>query len=140
MIKTQSNLNPNYNESMSNTCNQEQLLDNSAIQHLVSEQTKSHLILDDKEILQCKTSAEFIALFRTKYLAQNNLTDELLSQEINNQRSDSLISNKKNLNGPSPQLSPNSQMLEDKLVKCVAIFGKYFKRISACTGYFFYPF
>ena len=121
----QYNLNPNYNnESNQNLGNQEQLLDNSAIQHLVSEQTKSHLILDDKEILQCKTSAEFIALFRNKYQAQNNLTDESVNQEKNNQNLDLLNANKKNLNGLSPQLSPNSQLIEDKLVKCVSIFGK----------------
>lgn len=126
--------NPAFNEINTTTnktrkqsiTNQEQLLDNSAIQHLVSEQTKAHLILDDAELLQCKSAQEFIALFRNKLLIQQN--QELATNETTN-RSDPLTkteqSNKnKNTNSnTSPQLSPNSQMAEDKLVKCVAIFG-----------------
>lgn len=121
---------------------QEQLLDNTAIQHLVSEQTKSHLILDDAEMLQCKNSAEFIAMFRTKMLAQN--TANMTGESTNNAGNHVKVNNGTRLNkqrsfgsgqdlsdeglnrisnNASPQLSPNSQMIEDKLVKCVSIFG-----------------
>ena len=43
---------------------QPQKLDNNAIQTLLYDQTKSHLIIDDKEELQVKSGTEFISLFR----------------------------------------------------------------------------
>lgn len=107
-----------FNE-FNNHNNQEQLLDNTAIQHLISEQTKSYLILDDLELLQCKSSNEFIALFRSKYLAQANLSDDS-TKSLTSQEMDGIHKNSTNT---SSQLSPNSQFMEDKLVKCVSIFG-----------------
>ncbi len=130
-----------YNSSSKNSysnnikqqqASQEQLLDNTAIQHLVSEQTKSHLILDDAELLQCKNSAEFVALFRNKLLAQASASEDSSGgSRLNGQESHNgtLGDNQRNNNSynpkdTSPQLSPNSQLIEDKLVKCVSIFGK----------------
>jgi hypothetical protein len=65
--------------------NQEQLLDNSAIQQLVSEQTKAHLILDDAELLQCKSAQEFIVLFRNKLHVQNNMESGENSRDCTSQ-------------------------------------------------------
>ena len=85
----------------------DQQLDNLAIQHLVSEQIKAHLILDDKEQLQVKSANEFIGLFRT------NLTNKLLAANNNPPVDDQ----------NAKKCDSASQLNEDKLVKCVAIFG-----------------
>ncbi|CAF0730903.1 unnamed protein product [Brachionus calyciflorus] len=70
-----------------------QNLDNSAIQKIICEEVKSHIILDDNESLQVKSAQEFINLFR------NNIVKTLVSDSV------------------------SAVLNEDKLVKCVSIFG-----------------
>jgi hypothetical protein len=101
---------------MRQTQSNQQLLDNTAIEHLVSEQIKAHLILDDKELLQVKSPQEFISLFRNKLNSNVNLnTSDNTRSDASNEVSTLIKS----------QLSSSSSgsLTEDKLVKCVAIFG-----------------
>ncbi|RNA28693.1 zinc finger FYVE domain-containing 1-like [Brachionus plicatilis] len=67
-----------------------QSLDNSTIHRMICEEVKSHIILDDNEMLQVKSAQEFIQLFRG------------------------------NLKSSSESALP---LNDDKLVKCVSIFG-----------------
>lgn len=92
-----------------------QSLDNTAIQKLVCEEVKSHIILDDKECLQVKSAQEFVSLFRSNVSAS-------IRQIVANETSISLPQ------GSGVSCSPTSASLtaptnDDKLVKCVSIFG-----------------
>lgn len=105
LIENEQQLNNKIKQSKKvNQMQQQQFLDNSAIQHLIDDQIKAHLIIDDKECLQAKSSAEFIALF--KAISSNKLMPSLSDSDQN-----------------SLETSDSTNQSEDKLVKCIAIFG-----------------
>jgi hypothetical protein len=113
-----------------------QNLDNTAIQKLINDEVKSYLILDDKEALQVKSSQEFVSLFKstttTSATNSSNRTSSVSDAASSSTSSSSSSSTSTSL---YPSLTPtftslgqvlssnSSQPNDDKLVKCVSIFG-----------------
>jgi hypothetical protein len=123
---------------------QVQHFDNNTIQKLIAEQTKSHLIIDDEEKLQINNAQEFIALFpavsnmlqqqqqqqkqqnkRNNYSdlssSNNSIDDELMANSMNRRKSSTSSSNN-NLSADT-MVNAATILVDDKLVKCVSIFG-----------------
>jgi hypothetical protein len=99
---------------------QQQFLDNTAIQHLVDDQIKSHLIIDDQENLKVKSAAEFMSLFKTN----SNILMPMMSDSSSPQNSLEVYqSSLSSLSLTSSSTSSSQTNIEDKLVKCIAIFG-----------------
>jgi hypothetical protein len=103
---------------------------NSLLQRLISDEIKAYLILDDNELLQYKSAQEFIALFRTNYpvngaasnLNSPNKPNQHHTSEISLNSSSSFSSSPtSSATTPSPHQQP--PLNDDKLVKCVSIFG-----------------
>ena len=105
--------------------NQVQQLDSTSIQQLINDQVKSYLILDDKEILQVNSASEFVSLFRTNCLNKLNIDSSLKKQDTSADLSTSFSSLP--LNSLSASTAPSSSSShansDDRLVKCVSIFG-----------------
>jgi zinc finger FYVE domain-containing protein 1 len=112
---------------------QSQRLDNNAIQTLV-DQTKAHLILDDKESLQVNSSNEFVSLFSNKSSSNKTMVNNqpMLSsrhdethhsQASHSPSSSAYMSASSFLQNVQNLQQQQQQLNDDKLVKCVAIFG-----------------
>ena len=105
---------------------QPQKLDNHAIDALISEQIKAHLLLDDKEALQCKNVNEFIALFRTGVGGVLKPTAAAATESASSSSSSSSPASSSSSLSPQSSPSVSSASLasqDDKFVKCVSIFG-----------------
>lgn len=115
---------------------QPQKLDNNALDQILNDQVKAHLLLDDKEQLQVKSPAEFVALFKSLNSSSSNVSVGVgVGANHNTSSSSSSSSTSTNSSGSSSQssslnssntstplsLSPHPN--DDKLVKCVSIFG-----------------
>ena len=116
LIDNEPQLNAKLKQNSKKNFCQPQHLDNNAIQHLIDDQNRSHLIIDDNEFLQVKSSTEFISLFKTNSNKLSPLSSDLSSLSPSHSLQETDLSGG-NMSGGSAQGS------EDKLVKCVAIFG-----------------
>ena len=111
---------------------QPQKLDNNALEAILSDQIKAHLILDDKENLLVKSANEFISLFKSSSTSSSNngslsSLNNVSPSSANSNNSSSVGSNScsssSSSSSTSTPLSLSPQSNDDKLVKCVAIFG-----------------
>jgi hypothetical protein len=105
---------------------QPQKLDNNALEAILSDQIKAHLILDDKENLLVKSANEYISLFKSSSTSNsNNGSLNSLNNVSPTSTSSSVGSNScsSSSSSTSTPLSLSPQSNDDKLVKCVSIFG-----------------
>jgi len=108
-------LNAKFKQNSKKNVFQPQHLDNFAIQHLIDDQNRSHLIIDDNECLKVKSSTEFISLFKTNLNKLSPMSSDSSSQSPDHSLQDTDLA--------SNNIGGTAQGSEDKLVKCVAIFG-----------------
>ncbi len=113
---------------------QPQKLDNNALEAILSDQVKAHLLLDDKEVLQVKNASEFISLFKSSSssASSNNSSNNGSLNNLNaspnanvsaSNSSPSSAPSSSSCSQTSTPISFSPQSNDDKLVKCVSIFG-----------------
>lgn len=128
------------------------MLDNNALQRLLMDEAKSVLVIDDNEMLQVKSSQEFINMFKSSSSSTSSSSSSSSASSPSASQSHPLHSSSQisltpngNINGMTVNASSNNlgatsthnstlaataaaaavaaMLADDKLVKCVSIFG-----------------